>query len=69
MHRATDQLGAMGLSPVQAAGAIVRQIVNQAYFISSVELFRLCAWMTLLMIPVIWFCRRPAPTGHVVAAD
>ncbi|HET8611341.1 MAG TPA: DHA2 family efflux MFS transporter permease subunit [Sphingomonas sp.] len=68
-RHATDQLQALGMNPLQAAGAVMRQIVNQAYLLSSLELFWICGWMTAAMIVVVWFTRKPVPSGHVVAAD
>jgi DHA2 family multidrug resistance protein len=68
-RQATDQLQSLGLSPLQAAGSVYRQIINQAYLLSSLELFWICAIMAVLMIPVVWFCRKPAPSEHMVAAD
>jgi DHA2 family multidrug resistance protein len=68
-RQATEQLQQLGMSPLQSAGAVMRQIVTQAYLLSSLELFWLSGWLAVLMIPVIWLCRRPAPSEHVVAAD
>lgn len=68
-RQATGQYAALGLNPLQAAEAVMRQIVNQAYLLSSLELFWLCGWMALAMIAVVWFTRRPAPSDIVVAAD
>jgi DHA2 family multidrug resistance protein len=68
-RQATDQLQALGMNPLQAAASVSRQIVNQAYLLSSTELFWICGWMAVVMIPVIWICRKPAPSDHVVAAD
>jgi DHA2 family multidrug resistance protein len=68
-HQATDQLQSLGMSPLQAAGAVTRQIVNQAYLLSSLELFWICGWMAVAMIAVVWITRRPKPSDHVVAAD
>jgi DHA2 family multidrug resistance protein len=65
----TEQLQAAGMTQQQAAGAVMRQIVNQSYLLSSLELFWICGWMALVMIGVIWMTRRPAPSTHVVAAD
>ena len=64
-----DQMQAYGMSPLQAAGAVMRQVVNQAYLLSSLEMFWICGWLAVLTIPVIWLCRKPAPSEHVVAAD
>lgn len=68
-RQATGQYEAMGMNALQAAEAVMRQIVNQAYLLSSLELFWLCGWMALAMIVVVWFTRRPAPSDIVVAAD
>jgi len=66
---ATAQLQDAGMSQRQAAGSILRQVVEQSYLLSSLELFWLCAWMALSMVALVWVTRRPAPTNHVVAAD
>lgn len=68
-RQAVEQLQAAGMTQQQAAGSIMRQIVNQSYLLSSLELFWICGWMALVMIGVIWITRRPAPSDHVVAAD
>jgi DHA2 family multidrug resistance protein len=66
---AVDHMQALGMSPLQASGAIVRQIVDQSYLLSATELFWLCGWMALAMIGVVWLTRRPTGGGHAVAAD
>jgi MFS transporter, DHA2 family, multidrug resistance protein len=68
-RQATEQLQAHGLSPLQAAGAVMRQIVNQAYLLSSLELFWLCGWMALGAIAIVWMARKPAPSQHAAVAD
>jgi DHA2 family multidrug resistance protein len=68
-RQAIEQLQAAGMSPTQAAGSIMRQIVNQSYLLASVELFWICGWMAVVMVGVIWLTRRPAPSDIVVAAD
>jgi DHA2 family multidrug resistance protein len=64
-----EQLQATGMSPLQAAGSVMRQIVNQSYLLSSLELFWICGWLALVTIAVIWIARKPAPSQHVAAAD
>jgi DHA2 family multidrug resistance protein len=68
-RQATEQFQQLGGSPLQAAGSIYRQIINQSYLLSSLDLFWLSGWLTLVMIPVIWLCRKPAPSDVVHAAD
>nr|WP_208413517.1 DHA2 family efflux MFS transporter permease subunit [Sphingomonas leidyi] len=66
---AVDQLQSYGLSPLQAAGTLYRQVTNQAYLLSSLELFWISSILAVAMIAVVWLCRRPAQTDQVIAAD
>ncbi|MDP1027730.1 DHA2 family efflux MFS transporter permease subunit [Sphingomonas sp. KR1UV-12] len=66
---AQNALTRMGLTDVQAAGAITRQMVGQAYLLASTDLFRLSAWLCLAMTVIVWFTRRPAPPSGPIAAD
>ena len=65
----TAHLRDQGLTQGQAAGSVLRQIVQQSYLLSSIELFWLCAWIALSMVAVVWITKRPAPSNVVVAAD
>jgi len=47
----------------------MHQIGDQAYLLSSIELFWVCGWMSLFVISIVWLTRKPAPSDHVVAAD
>ena len=66
---ARDQLMRMGMTDVQAAGAITRQMVGQAYLLASTDLFRLSAWLCLVLVAIVWFTRRASPPQGPVAAD
>jgi DHA2 family multidrug resistance protein len=66
---AIAQLRGAGLSQTQAAGAVLRQTVQQSYLLSSIELFWLCAWLALSMVVLVWITRKPAAGKVVVAAD
>lgn len=68
-HQTIEQLQATGMSPLQAAGSVMQQVINQSYLLSSLELFWICGWMALGLIAVIWITRKPAPSQHAPAAD
>src|SRR3546814_20521087 len=57
-HNAAEILTGLGASDLQAAGAITRQMVQQAYLLAANDLFWISAWLSLAMIPLIWFARR-----------
>ena len=67
--KAIADLEARGFSSLQAAGAVMRQIINQAYLLASTDLFWICGWIAVAMIPVLWLTTRPAPSAVVHAAD
>ena len=66
---AAEQLQRMGLNAAQAAGAVTRQMVGQAYLLASTDLFRLSAWLAGSLIVLVWLCRRPSAPSGPVAAD
>lgn len=66
---AIDTLERVGLTSLQGAAAITRQMVQQAYLLASTDLFRISAWLCGAMIVVVWFTRRPTPHQGPVAAD
>lgn len=70
VQMATEQLMRLGLTAQQAAAAITRQMVGQAYLLASTDLFRISSYLCAGLLVIVWFCRRPTPPeGHVVAAD
>lgn len=68
-HNAAEILKGLGASDLQVAGAITRQMVQQAYLLAANDLFWISAWLSLAMIPLIWFARRTYGGGGAVAAD
>jgi DHA2 family multidrug resistance protein len=58
-----------GFSFSQAVGAIGRQVVDQAYLLSTLDFFRVSAWLALFLIPFIWLTNRARGSGGPVAAD
>ena len=66
---ASDALQRMGATSTQAAAAITRQMVGQAYLLASTDLFRVSAWLCAALIVIVWFTRRPKGGHGPVAAD
>ena len=62
-------LGRLGFDPTQAAAAITRQLVQQAYLLSSSDLFRVSAWLCFALVMLVWFTKRPMPPTGPVSAD
>ncbi|MDE0877871.1 MAG: DHA2 family efflux MFS transporter permease subunit [Sphingomonas bacterium] len=66
---AIDRLQHLGLTAQQAAGAVTRQMIGQAYLLASTDLFRISAYLSAALLLLVWLCRRPAGGGGPVAAD
>jgi DHA2 family multidrug resistance protein len=66
---ALGTLQSLGADAQQAAAAITRQMVQQAYLLSADDLFWISGWVSLAMIAMVWFARRPAASTRHVAAD
>jgi DHA2 family multidrug resistance protein len=58
-----------GLSLPQALAAVTQQFVNQAYLLSTLDFFRVSAWMMLLMAPLVWLTSPARGGGGHAAAD
>jgi DHA2 family multidrug resistance protein len=66
---AAGGLGRIGLTDAQAAGAITRQMVGQAYLLASTDLFRISAWLCVGLIAIVWATRKASPPQGPIAAD
>lgn len=66
---ALDSLQRSGLSVDQAYAYIDRTITSQAYLMSTVELFKMCGWLFLFFVVLLWFVPAPRqrPTVAVVS--
>lgn len=59
-----------GLSAAQSLGLMTQQAASQAFLLSTVDLFRICGWLSVILIPLIWMTRKAKPQPGVVhAAD
>src|SRR5262249_39635362 len=66
--QALRDLGSAGLAPQQPAGLVAQQMVDQAYLLSSTDIFWACGWISLALIVLVWIARRPTSQGAAVAA-
>jgi MFS transporter, DHA2 family, multidrug resistance protein len=62
MVGALNALGHAGLSSQQALGSVTHQFENQAFLLSTLDLFRMSAWVCILVLPLIWLT-KPARGG------
>ena len=59
-----------GLTAAQSLGLMTRQVASEAFLLSTVDLFRICGWLSVILIPLIWMTKKAKPQpGAVAAAD
>jgi DHA2 family multidrug resistance protein len=63
-----DRLRGLGLGAQQALSAVTNQAISQAYLLATVDLFRIFAWMTVVLIPFVWLTNKALAGGATHAA-
>ena len=64
-----QQLHLQGLADPATYAAVMHQVTNQAYLLSSLDIFYVSGWLALLMVPLCWLVRRPHRAAAPAAAD
>jgi DHA2 family multidrug resistance protein len=69
MLQALSRLQHDGLSMAQSIGVLGRNLVNQAYMLSSLDFFWISGWLCFAVLPLVWLTRRAVGGGGPAAAD
>jgi len=48
---------------------VARTIVGQAYLMAADDIFWASGWICLVLVGIVWLCRRAVSGGGPVAAD
>ena len=55
---AMAQLQAHGQSLAQSAATLSHEVIHQAYFLATMDVFQLSGWVTVALIPMVWLTKR-----------
>ena len=69
LRAVTTAIKGLGLGDQSASAAVLHQVVDQGYLMSSLDLFYFFGWTTLILIVVCWLVRRPAAKARVVGGE
>jgi len=69
LHSVTSALESLGFSAHSAAANVLHEVVNQAFLLSSLDLFYFSGWATLILIAACWLVRRPAGGAAVAGGE
>ncbi len=64
-----QSLHRLGFSDLSAKAALARTMTSQAYLLAAEDIFWASGWICLLLIGMVWLCRRAVSGGGPVAAD
>ena len=68
LQQAVAHLHQMGFSDQQAYGVLAHNLQQQSYLLSSLDLFWISGWLSIVMIAVVWLARKSYSGGGVSAA-
>jgi MFS transporter, DHA2 family, multidrug resistance protein len=60
LRHVTTTIKGLGFSDHAAAANVLREVINQGFLLSSLDLFYFSGWATLILIAACWLARRPA---------
>ena len=63
LRHAMAVLRDLGLTDTQAAGILVREMVSQAYLLSTTDLSWISGWASLALMVMLWIPRKPKSEG------
>jgi MFS transporter, DHA2 family, multidrug resistance protein len=68
MSQALKSLHGFGLSDLAGKAAVARTMVSQAYLLAADDIFWASGWICLVLIGMVWLCRRAVSGGGTHAA-
>jgi DHA2 family multidrug resistance protein len=63
MQQAVDRIHSFGFTNAQAYGLLARNLVSQSYLLSSLDIFWISGWISVILIAVVWTARRAVSGG------
>jgi MFS transporter, DHA2 family, multidrug resistance protein len=69
LRQVTSSIKDLGFSDQSAAASVLREVVDQGYLMSSLDLFYFFGWTTLVLIAACWVVRRPVAKAGVVGGE
>jgi DHA2 family multidrug resistance protein len=70
LAQAVKSLHGLGFSNLAGQASVLRTVVGQAYLLAAEDIFWISGWLCILMVGMVWLCRRSVSGGGApVAAD
>ena len=69
LQQVAGATGQPATDPTQTIAVLTHGLIEQSYMLSSLDLFWVSAWLTLPMVLLLWFTRRPRIVSGVAAGE
>lgn len=69
LNAAVAGMRRLGLPDLSAKAALAHTLTGQAYMLAADDIFYISAWLSLILIGMVWLCRPAKSGGGPVAAD
>ena len=69
LQSAMTHLNSVGMDDSAGLAVLTRELVRQAYLLSSIEFFSISAALCAALVVMVWFTRRAVSNAPVAAAD
>ena len=68
LRGAVANLHRLGIPELGAQASIARTMIGQAYLLAADDIFYASGWISILLIAMVWMCRKAKSGGGAVAA-
>lgn len=58
LHHAVHQLGTRHLTELKSLGVITHELINQAFLLSSLDIFWVSGWLCIAMLGIVWLSKH-----------
>ena len=69
LQHAVQHLGARHLPELKSFGVVTRALINQAYLLSSLDIFWISGWFSVAMLAVVWLAKRTVADKSIVSPE
>ena len=69
LHQAVNHLSLRHLTELKSLGAITHQLVNQAFLLSSLDIFWISGWLSVAMLAVVWMARHTVADRNIAPPE
>lgn len=68
-HQAVNHLGTRHLPELKSYGVITHEMINQAFLLSSLDIFWISGWLSVAMLGIVWLSRHTVADSSITPPE